>query len=522
MPSARCSGFSHTGQSRGNDHGSESLRALRQHRSHHLGDHLAGPAHDHRVTGPHVLGRHLVLVVERGGRHRHPAHEHRLEPGEGRGLPRRADRHLDVEQLGGTLLRRELVGDGPAGGLGVDPQLCLEREIVDLYDQAVELVVELVAAALVVGHMGLHRSQIVQAGRVLVDGQAQRRQPVQRLHVGTEGGPALGVAELVAPERQAPLGGHPGILLAKRAGGRIAGVDICLLAPLDLAGVEPLEGGETQDHLATHFEDWGGRPAEPDGYVGDGAHRVSYVLAGASVAPSGGPNQHAVDIAHRDGQPVELQLHRVRTDGGVLHGRQALLSTRAGRAGSQGAMHPLVPGAQLFEVERIVERHHGLLVAHRREHGVVRRGAHALGGRVGMDQLGVTCLQGLQLVEQVVEVGVGYLGLARVVERRMVIEQSLQLANTGRGADGCSRVGAGRFGHRLRLHLPCAALPLLGDTIATVRGDARSSGRNRDRTALRVRAGVVAAWLAVGVAAFLGDVITPALRPTDDAAHVPR
>ena len=49
--------------------------------------------------------------------------------------------------------------------------------------------------------------------------------------------------------------------------------------------------------------------------------------------------------------------------------------------------------------------------------------------------------------------------------------------------------------------------------------DARSSERNRDRTALRVRAGAVAAWLAVGVAALLGDVITTALRPTDAAAR---
>ncbi len=55
--------------------------------------------------------------------------------------------------------------------------------------------------------------------------------------------------------------------------------------------------------------------------------------------------------------------------------------------------------------------------------------------------------------------------------------------------------------------------------MAAVPGDARSSERNRDRTALKVRAGAVAAWLAVGVAALLGDVITPALRPADDAAR---
>ena len=263
------------------------------------------------------------------------------------------------------------------------------------------------------------------------------------------------MAELVAPERQAPLGRHPGVLLAQRARGRVAGVDVRLLAPLSLPGVQPLEGGETQDHLAAHFQHRGGRPAEPDGYVGDGAHRVCDVLAGATVAPGGGPHQDAVLVADRDGQPVELQLDRVGTDGGVLHGRQSLLATGAGRAGSQGAMHPLVPGPQLFEVERIVERHHGLLVAYRREHGVIGRGTDALGGRVRMDQLGVTCLQGLQLFEQVVEVGVGDLGLAGVVERRVVVEQGLQLTNTGRGASDRARVGTGRVDHRPRLHLVC-------------------------------------------------------------------
>ena len=54
--------------------------------------------------------------------------------------------------------------------------------------------------------------------------------------------------------------------------------------------------------------------------------------------------------------------------------------------------------------------------------------------------------------------------------------------------------------------------------MAAVRGDTRSSKRNRDRTGLMVRSAAVTAWLAVGVAALLGDVITPALRPTDDAA----
>ncbi|MXZ53802.1 MAG: hypothetical protein F4Z34_11505 [Acidimicrobiaceae bacterium] len=63
------------------------------------------------------------------------------------------------------------------------------------------------------------------------------------------------------------------------------------------------------------------------------------------------------------------------------------------------------------------------------------------------------------------------------------------------------------------------ALRLLGDTIADVRGNARSAERTRARTALMMRAGAVGAWLAVGVLALFGDLIHTTLRPDDDAAQ---
>ena len=337
--------------------------------------------------------------------------------------------------------------------------------------------------------MALHRSQVGQASRVLVHGQAQRRQPLQRLLVGTEGGPAIHMAELVAPERQSALGRHPGVLLAQRASGRIARIDVGLLAPLSLAGVEPLEGGATQDHLAPGLQHGWRVSAQTDRYVGDGPHRVGDVLAGAAVAPGGGPDQHAALVADRYGQAVELQLHRVRIDRRVLQGRQGLLAARAGRAGRQGAVHPLVPGSQLLDVEGVVQRHHGRLVAHRREGGVGRC-PDPLGRRVGMDQLRVIRLQGLQLVEQVVEVGVGDLRLTGVVQRRVVVEHGLQLAHTGRGVGGCARAGGGRVGHRPRLHLPhdrpeaepvASAPPSSGGTTATAPHDSHSASRWRQR-----------------------------------------
>ena len=119
-----------------------------RHRAHHLGDHVAGLAHHHRVAGPHVLGPHLVLVVEGGQRHGGAADEDRLQHGERGGLAGPTDRDRDVLQRGGPLLGRELVGDGPPRGPGRGAELALQGQVVDLDHHAVDLVVELVTVLL--------------------------------------------------------------------------------------------------------------------------------------------------------------------------------------------------------------------------------------------------------------------------------------------------------------------------------------------------------------------------------------
>ena len=94
---------------------------LREHRPDDLGDHVAGLAHDHRVAGPHVLARDLVLVVQRRQPDGGAADEHRLEHRERRRAPGAPDAHHDVAQERRLLLGRELVGDRPAGRLLVNP-----------------------------------------------------------------------------------------------------------------------------------------------------------------------------------------------------------------------------------------------------------------------------------------------------------------------------------------------------------------------------------------------------------------
>ena len=113
--STRTSGWPHTGQSVGN------VPRLQRPcgRSASTGPTTSGITSPARrtiddVAGPHVLGPHLVLVVQRRLADGDAADEHRLEHGERRGPTGAPDRHEDVEQLRGALLGRELEGDRPA------------------------------------------------------------------------------------------------------------------------------------------------------------------------------------------------------------------------------------------------------------------------------------------------------------------------------------------------------------------------------------------------------------------------
>ena len=115
-PSSRTRGAAHTGQAVGKVQAALAPPALHPDRPDDLGDDVPGLADDDGVAWAHVLQAYLVLVVERGQADRRPADEDGLEHGERCRLPGPADGDLDVDQGGGPLLGRELVGDGPARG----------------------------------------------------------------------------------------------------------------------------------------------------------------------------------------------------------------------------------------------------------------------------------------------------------------------------------------------------------------------------------------------------------------------
>src|SRR5205814_7234139 len=113
---------------------------------------------------------------------------------------------------------RELPGDRPAGVAPDRPEPALKLEIVDLHHGAVDLEVELPPAPLPRLALGDHLVRRVEQADPPIDAEAVLAQPLERLEVRAEG-ESVGDPDLVAPDRQRPLGRVGWVQLADRAGG---------------------------------------------------------------------------------------------------------------------------------------------------------------------------------------------------------------------------------------------------------------------------------------------------------------
>ena len=177
-------------------------RALAEHGPDHLRDDVAGALDDDGVADAHVLQVDNVFVVQRRELHRRAADHHGLEHRERVERAGAADVHVDPEELRRRLRRRELVGDGPARLAADGAHLPLHRQVVDLDDDAVDLVVERVALldpALRERGDLIERLEALDVG---VDAEAERLQPLQHVPVRRRVAAVVLPAELV-PERRA-------------------------------------------------------------------------------------------------------------------------------------------------------------------------------------------------------------------------------------------------------------------------------------------------------------------------------
>ena len=173
----------------------------------------------------------------------------------------------------------------------------------------------------------------------------------------------LGQSELVAPQRQAAVGALGGVFQPQRSRCGVAGIHVRLLARgllLDVQGGErrPAHVGLSTD--LDHSRDV--RPVEAVWQVTDAPRCVRDVLSGLAVASCGCSNQPAVFVADRHGDPVELGLHG--------EGPRRCVEPLEG---------PAVPGVEVLQAERVVEREHRRVVSYRSE-GLVGGGADRAGG----------------------------------------------------------------------------------------------------------------------------------------------
>ena len=216
-PFSRTTALPHTGQRLGHAEVRHVALALAGHPAHHLGNHVAGAPHDHRVADAHALAAQLEQVVQRGVAHRRAADEHRLELGHRRQLAGAADLDLDAVQPRLLLLRRVLVRHRPARLARLEAELLLQRAFVDLVDHAVDVERQRVALG---GDASVEQRQLLATvGHVvpLVDRKAELGQRIQQSRVARWDVPALHFAQAIREEAQRPLACDAGIELAHDA-----------------------------------------------------------------------------------------------------------------------------------------------------------------------------------------------------------------------------------------------------------------------------------------------------------------
>ena len=301
-----------------------------------------------------------------------------------------------------------------------EPALLLEG--VDLDHDAVDLVVELDALLLPFLARARDRFDRVVQLRERIRAEAVLPQPLQRVPVPVRRQAVL-VSETVNPDRERTARGDRRVLLAKRAGRRVARVRRRLLAFGDQSFVQLVESTEREVDLAAHLEQRRRLLAFPQLH----AHRDRldrpevrrHVLAAIAVAAGRPADERAVLVDQVDREAVDLRL------GDVLDIRRA-----------EAFADVLVP-----LLERLVRRHL-LKRAHRARvldllELVRRRRADALRGRVRGDELGVRVLQSCELVVERVVLRVGDLRVVEdVIAVEVVVEDLAQLGGALRRRGG--------------------------------------------------------------------------------------
>ena len=416
-------------------------RALVEHRTYDLGNDVARLVHDDGVALAHVLAADLVDVVQRGARDGGAGDRHRIELRDRREHAGAPHLNANLAQDGLLFLGRELKGDGPARCASGKAQVELLLEAVDLYDHAVDVVVQVTAMLERLSAELVNLGRRGAAGHVGVDAKAGAAQPIEELTLAMDV-QRVGIGDGIDKGSQVATCRDLGILLAQGSGGcvarvgeGIAALGIGLIVQAHKAALGHVDLAANLDGaLAVGAHVGERRLGQVHGHVLDGAHVERHILARGAVAARRRAHEGSILVGKRHTQAVDLELAGI----GDAAGTKCVLGT-------------LEPRVKLIKIHSVIHGIHARHVRDRRKL-LAHVAAHALGIAVGRHKVRVGSLDFLQLNEHFVESGIRDLGrVEHVVAVSVVVELVAQLGRAcGRLGTGIGRRGGirarGRFG----------------------------------------------------------------------------
>ena len=260
------------------------------------------------------------------------------------------DRDQDVAQHRLRLLGREFVRERPARRAADHAEPLLQGEVVDLVDDAVDVVGQRRAIGGDVVVIGQHLVDAAAQPRAIVDGQPPFAELRQSFRVSArEGGARL--APGIGEEFERPACGDRRIELAQGAGGGVSRIGESGLAgggPLFVqgkkAGALHIDFAADLDHLGPPV------PGQRRWHAGQGTDVRGDILPGDAVAARGGLHQAAIFVAKPERKSIDLgfghDLDRILGDESTV-GRTAEEIADAGEE-----------IAHIGFLERVFERQH--------------------------------------------------------------------------------------------------------------------------------------------------------------------
>ena len=353
-------------------------RAFIEHRAHNLGDYVARLVHDDGIALAHVFATDFVDVVQRGARDGGAGDRHRVELGDRREHTGAAHLDANLAQDGLFFLGRELKGNSPAWCAGGKAQVELLLEAVNLYDHAVDVVIEVAAVLERLGTELVNLGGCGAACHVGVDAKAGAAQPVEKFTLAVDV-QRIGIGDGIDKGGQVAARRDLGILLAQAAGGGVARVGkgvaalgIGLVVQTNKAALRHVDlAAHLDGALAVGAHVSERRLGQVHGHILDGTDVERHVLARGAIATCGRAYEGAVLVGKGHAQTVDLKL--------------AGIGDAAGTKRVLGALEPCV---EFVQIHGIVHGIHACHVRDRRKL-LAHVAAHALGVAVGRYQIGV-------------------------------------------------------------------------------------------------------------------------------------